>query len=215
MEITKLTAEPRTDFGTRTTRALRKTGRIPVVIYGHNQPVETVSLVLEEVELALSQGARTLKIEMDGKTEQHLVKEVQYDHFGHSPIHLDLTRVALDERVQVRIGIDLRGVPKGISEGGSLDQHLSDLEIECLVTEIPETLHPLVTELGLEETLFVKDLELPPGVTVLTDPDERVATVRPLLAEAEEDMEAEDGEAVQPEVIGRARKEEEEDEKEP
>lgn len=185
-----------------------------MVIYGHNKPVETISLALEEVELALSQGARTLTVEVGGKTEQHLVKEVQYDYLGSSPIHLDLTRVALDERVQVRIGIELRGVPKGVSDGGSLDQHLSDLEVECLVTEIPETLHPFVTELGLEETLFVKDLELPPGVTVLTDPDERVATVRPLIAEAEEESKEEDGEAAQPEVIGRAPKEEEGDKKE-
>lgn len=210
MEITKLKAERRTGFGTRTARALRKMGRIPVVIYGHNQPVETVSLELEEVELALSQGARTLNIEVDGKTERHLVKKVQYDYLGHSPIHLDLTRVALDERVQVRIGIELRGVPKGVSEGGLLDQHLSDLEVECILTEIPETLHPLVTELGLEESLFVRDLELPPGVKVLTDPDERVATVRPMVAEVEEEPREEEGEA-QPEVIGRARKEEDGD----
>jgi large subunit ribosomal protein L25 len=213
MEMVTLKGEPRTALGTRAARALRMTGRVPAVIYGHKEPPESLSLALHDVVLALAHGARMLQVKIGRKTKQYLIKEVQYDYLDHTPIHLDLARVDLDERVKVRVGIELRGVPKGVSEGGVLDRHMADLEVECLVTEIPETLHPIVVDLGLEESLLVKDLELPPGVVALADPDERVATVKTLLVapEPEEAEVAEEpaAETEQPEVIGRARKEEE------
>ncbi|MFQ5414728.1 MAG: 50S ribosomal protein L25, partial [Phycisphaerae bacterium] len=147
---------------------------------------------------------------LDGVARSYLIKSVQYDHLGHEPIHVDLARVDMDERVTVNVGIELRGVPKGVSEGGVLDQQIADIEISCRVTDIPETLHPVVTALGLGESLLVKDLELPPGVTALAEPDARVATVRaPAAAVEEEAVSAEAEEAAaQPERIGRVREEE-------
>jgi len=179
------------------------------VIYGHDQPPEAVSLALHEVELALTHGAHILRVDVAGKTWQYLIKDIQYDYLDQTPIHLDLARVALDERVKVRVGIELRGTPKGISEGGVLDRHMADLEVECLVTDIPATLHPVVTELGLGESLLVKDLELPTGVAALADPENRVATVSALMAapEVEEVEEVKEEKEAEPEVIGRARKE--------
>lgn len=211
MEMITLTGERRTELGTRAAKALRATGMIPVIIYGHGEPPEAVSLPLHDVRVALAHGARTLQVKRGRtKKKQYLIKEVQYDHLGQTPIHLDLTRVDLDERVKVRVGIELRGVPKGVSEGGVLDQYMADLEVECLVTEIPETLHPLVIELALGDSLLVKDVELPAGVFALAEADERVATVR-TLAEAPEPEAPEEAEekTAQPEVIGRVRKEEE------
>jgi large subunit ribosomal protein L25 len=212
METMTLKAEPRTALGTRAVRALRATGWLPAIIYGHGEAPEPISLPSHDVEVALAHGVRIVEVKLARKTKQYLIKDVQYDHLEDEPIHLDLARVALDERVTVRIGIELRGVPKGISDGGSLDQHMSDLEVECLVTEIPDMLHPVVTDLGLGEFLFVKDLMLPPGVVAVSDPEDRVATVRaPLVAAEPEAVEEEEGEEAQPEVIGRARKEEETD----
>ncbi len=210
MENVTLKAESRTLLGTRAARALRDEGRLPAVIYGHGEPPEAVSLARHDVEVALGHGARTLQVELGGEAKQYLIKDVQYDHLDHEPIHLDLARVDVNERVTVRVGIELRGVPNGVSEGGVLDQHMADIEVECLVTEIPDTLHPFVTDLGLEDSLLVKDLELPPGVESLADPDERVATVRALMAAAEPEPTEEVEESTEePERIGRVRKEEE------
>jgi large subunit ribosomal protein L25 len=183
---------------------------LPAIIYGHGEAPEAVSLPAHEVEVALAHGVRTVQLQLGGRKGQYLIKEVQYDHLGDEPIHLDLARVHLDERVTVRVGIELRGTPKGVSEGGILDQHLADIEVECLVTEIPETLHPIVTELALGESLLVKDLALPDGVIAQADPEERVATVR-IVAAAPEPEEAEEAaeEEAEPEIIGRAKKEEE------
>lgn len=209
-------ATPRTALGTRATRKLRKTGMIPVVIYGHGEAPESISLNQHDLEMALTKGARTLTVKAGSKSTQYLIKAVQYDHLDQTPIHMDLARVSLDERVTVKVNIELRGVAKGISDGGVLDQQMTDIEVECLVTEIPETLHPLVTELELGESLYVKDLELPAGVKVLTNPEDRVATITTIAEEPEaEEPAAEDETAKteEPERIGRVRKDDEEQEK--
>ena len=214
MEIITLKAEPRRSVGTLVSRKMRAKGLLPAVIYGHGEPPEPVSLANHEVEVALEHGARTLNVELNGTAKQYLIKEVQYDHLNQTPIHLDLARVDLDERVRVKVGIELRGAPKGLTEGGLLDQNMADIEVECLVAQIPETLHPVVTHLGLNETLLVKDLELPQGVVAMADGEELVASVRPVAAapEPEETVEGEQ-ETAEPERIGRARKDEEEETK--
>lgn len=185
------------------------------MIYGHGEAPESVSLAHHEVEVALAHGARTLQVELKGTVKPYLIKEVQYDHLDSNLIHLDLSRVDLHERVRVRVGIELRGVPKGIHEGGVLDQQTAQIEVECVVTEIPDTLHPVVTHLALGDSLLVKDLQLPPGVTAMADPNERIATVRLLAVEVVAPVVPIEGEAAaaaEPERIGRIKKELEEGE---
>lgn len=192
---------------------MRAKGRLPAIIYGHGEAPESVSLAHHEVEVALAHGARTLQVELNGAVKPYLIKEVQYDHLDSNLIHLDLSRVDLHERVRVRVGIELRGVPKGIHEGGVLDQQMAQIEVECVVTEIPDTLHPVVTHLALGDSLLVKDLQLPPGVTAVADPNERIATVRLLAVEVAAPVAPLEGEAAataEPERIGRIRKEDEE-----
>jgi large subunit ribosomal protein L25 len=214
MEMVTIKATPRKKRGTRDARKLRTDGLIPAVVYGHGETPEHVTLAFHEVELALAHGARTLTLDAAGKKQTCLIKEVQHDHLDIHPIHVDLARVSADERVRVKVGIELRGTPKGISEGGVIDQVMGEIEVECLVFEIPDVLHPVVTHLGLGESLRVKDLVLPPGVTPLADPEDRVASVR-LLAIATEAAPAAEGEeaaVAEPERIGRIRKEEGEEE---
>ncbi len=209
-KTTVLKGERRNGVGTRLSRALRAEGRVPAVVYGHGETPETLSLNLHDVVMGLTRGARTFEVEMGGQKNQFLIKEVQYDHMDTTPIHLDLTRVDMNECVTVRVGIELRGTPKGAADGGILDQHVADIEVECLVSKIPETLHPLITELGVGESLLVKDLELPEGVKATLDPEERIASVRAKAAESDEDSEeGEEGDSAEPERIGRVRKDDE------
>ncbi len=211
MEAMTINAEPRKTSGTRTSRAMRAAGRLPAVIYGHGEAPESVTLAHHEVEVALAHGARTMQVDLNGAVKPYLIKEVQYDHLGSNLIHVDLARVDLHERVKVRVGIELRGTPKGIHEGGVLDQQMAQIEVECVVTEIPDTLHPVVTHLALGESLLVGDLQLPPGVKVMADPNERIATVRLLAVEVAAPVapvEGEEAVAAEPERIGRIKKEE-------
>ena len=204
-----LKAQPRTDRGTRRTRIARKNGLLPAIVYGHGEKPEGIVLDGHDTLVELHHGARTLSVDIGGSVQQFLIKSVQYDHLGTRPIHLDLLRVDLSERVKVRVGIELKGTPKGISEGGVLDQNMADIEVECLMTEIPDTLHPIITHLGLDEVLYVRDLILPPGITALADPDDRVASVRALLEAPAEPGTTEEGTEAEPERIGRVRKDEE------
>ncbi len=211
MENMILKGDRRDSTGTRLSRLLRKDGKLPVVIYGHGEAPESISLLQREVVVALKRGSRTMEIDVAGKKTQYLIKSVQYDHLNETPIHLDLTRFDLTEKVQVRVGIELKGIPIGLSDGGVLDQLMADLEIECLVTNIPDTLHPLVTQLGIDDVLRVKDIELPEGVIALADPEDRVATVKVLAIhdepeEVESDEEGDDAQL--PERIGRQAKDE-------
>ena len=196
-------------MGTRYSRRERKAGRIPAIIYGHKEDPEPILLDAHDVGVELAHGVHVLSVELGGNERQYLIKEVQYDYLASAPVHIDLMRVDLDERVTVRIPVELRGVPKGVSEGGVLDQLLAEVEVECVVTQIPESFRPLVTGLGVGETLFVRDLDLPPGVTIRNDPDDRIAMVRMLAEEPEALEPAISEESAQPEVIGRAKTEEE------
>ncbi len=210
MQIITIKGEPRTAAGTRVARKMRSEGRLPAVIYGHGEPPESIAIHEHEVEVALAHGARMLQVDLHGKVLPYLIKEVQYDHLATTPIHLDLARVDLTERVRVKVGIKLRGTPKGIHDGGVLDQPMAQIEVECLVTEIPDTLHPVVTHLALNESLYVKDLVMPSGVVALANPEDRVATVRLLAEEVVAPTVAPVGEVVaaEPERIGRVKKEE-------
>jgi large subunit ribosomal protein L25 len=171
METVRIRAQSRPRIGTRFARALRKSGNLPAILYGHGLDPVAMSLPLHDLQVALDHGARTLEVDLDGKEEQCLIKEVQYDHLQATPMHVDLMRVYRDEHVRVEVGIELKGIPAGVHDGGFLDQVMAKLPIDCLVTGIPQTLHPVVTHLALGDALYVRDLQLPPGVVALADPD--------------------------------------------
>lgn len=208
MEPNTLKAMPRTCLGTRHARRERDAGLVPAILYGHKETPQAVSLSAHDLAVQLAHGSRVLTLEMDGKEGQYLIKEVQHDYRHPVPIHIDLMRVAKNERVTVDVPIELRGTPKGVSEGGMLEQMLNEVEVECLVTQIPESFRPLVTELEVGASLTVADLEVPAGVVVKAAPDERIAMVRVLAEElVAEEVEGEESPA-QPEVISRAKGEE-------
>jgi large subunit ribosomal protein L25 len=196
----QINAKPRSELGTRANKRLRAEGLLPGVIYGHKEAVIPVTLPRKEVVTHLRGGAHLFDLHLDGHAQKVLVKEVQYDHLGVEVIHADFARVSLDEKVKVTLAIELKGTPKGEEEGGVLQQVLVELEIECLVTDIPDMIRHNVAEMALNDVLHVSDLALPAGVRVLGDPERIVATVREVLEEvAAEPTEG----AAEPELIGR------------
>ena len=205
-ETAQLTAKVRGELGSRKNKRLRDAGFIPGVIYGHKEDVVPVTLPKVELVRHLNHGAHLFALAMDGKNENVLVKDVQYDHLGIEVLHVDFARVDLNERVEVTVPLILRGEPKGEAEGGVLQQVIADLEIECLVTQIPSEIRYNVSEMKLNDVLHIKELQLPPGVRVLQDEDLIVATVREIVEEAPTEV-AEAG-AAEPEVIGRKAEEE-------
>src|SRR3954452_16631910 len=112
----QLTAKVRGELGSRRNKRLRDSGFVPGVIYGHKEAVVPGTLPKKEVVGHLNHGAHLFSLALDGKSENVLVKEVQYDHLGIEVIHVDFARVSLDEKVEVTVSIELKGTPKGEEE---------------------------------------------------------------------------------------------------
>jgi len=206
-QTAQVTAKPRPELGSRANKRLRDAGFVPGVVYGHKEAVIPVTLPKKELTNHLNHGTHLFDLALDGKSEKVLVKEVQFDHLGLEIIHVDFARVSLDEKVEVTVPLELKGTPKGEAEGGVLQQIISELEIECLVTDIPEVIRHNVADLEKDAVLHIRDLKLPPGVRVLQDPELIVATVKEIVEQAPAVVE--EAAAAEPEVIGRKPAEEE------
>ncbi len=208
-ETVTLAAEPRTGQGSRHSRKLRATGKIPAVVYGHKQDVVHISLDAEALDRAIRvQHARVLDLTIGGKAETVLIRELQWDHLGSTMLHADFARVDRNERVKVMIPVKLKNSPKA-SGGAVLDQPLHTLHVECPVFAIPEEHSIDVTHLQLGHPIHVSDLKLPDGVTVLEGKEMVVVQLK--LPGAEPVVEA-PIEAAGPEIIKKDKKAEDEDE---
>lgn len=210
MEIATIQGERRERAGRRSLHRLRARGFVPGVIYGHNKPPENVALSKHELLLAIEHGQRVVQLAIGDKQTQYLLKDVQYDHLQFDPLHADLMRVDLNERVKVKVPVELRGDAHGAHEGGVLVTHMSDIELECSLLEIPDHIRVEISQLGVNESLSVKEVSLPEGVTAVAHPDEIVVTCTAKRGVSEsEEAEGEEAEAAgdEPEVIGRAAKE--------
>src|SRR3954447_2919893 len=174
----QMTAQPRPELGSRANKRLRDRGLVPGVVYGHKEAVVPVTLPKKELVGHLNHGAHVFDLAFDGRSEKVLVKEVQYDHLGIEVIHVDFARVSLDEKVEVTVPLVLKGTPKGEADGAVLQQFISELEIECLVTDIPHEIVQVVTDMEKDSELHISDLKLPPGVRPLQECETFLASVR-------------------------------------
>jgi large subunit ribosomal protein L25 len=207
-----LETQPRQGSGTQAARRLRRQGLVPAVIYGHKKETVPIALNGEELHNAIRHGARVVDLKSGGGTEHALIQDLQWDHLGKDIIHVDFRRVDIDERVEVPVPIELRGIAPGVTAGGLLDQPLHTLTVECPVNAVPDSIRVNIGELQIDQSIHVRDLNLPPEAKALDDPDAIVVHVRPPQVEAEAAVPAV-GEQAEPEVIGRKAAEEEAEEK--
>ncbi len=207
MEITKLQTSPRQAAGSRAAQRLRKSGKLPGIVYGHQQDPEPVVVDAHEVSQLLEHGAHLVELQMDGKSQPALIKDVQFAYLGTEPVHVDFIRVARDERVTVKVPLEYKGTPVGLNEGGVLEHDMVDLEVECLATEIPDAIRVAIADLHLGQSLHVKDLQLPAGVTAAASPEAIVCSVRAKKAEVEAAPVVEGEATAEPEIITRKKEE--------
>jgi large subunit ribosomal protein L25 len=180
-----LKTEARKGKGSRDSGRLRKVGRIPAVVYGHKVAPASVTVSGDELRSAIRQHARTLQLVVDGKTETVLIQEVQHDHLGSEILHVDFRRVSKDERIKTTVDIELRGVAPGTNSGGVLDQPLHKVHVECPALAVPESIRVKIDKLQIGEAIHVKELEPPPEVTILEDPDLVVVQVKQQVVQPE------------------------------
>ena len=197
----QLAAEARHGKGKRANRRLRQAGYIPAVIYGSGK--ENMNLQVDErlfMRLLREGGAnRLITLKLDGEDRAVLMQELQQDPVRGTPQHIDFLEVRLDEEVTVLVAVHLVGEAQRADDGGVISQPLWELEVSCLPTEIPEELEIDVSGLVVGDSLQVKDVQVPAGITIVTDPEETVVSVvvPEEIEEEEEDVELAEGEVAE------------------
>ncbi|MBI4835373.1 MAG: 50S ribosomal protein L25 [Planctomycetes bacterium] len=211
MEWVKIKAESRKEKGSTICRHLRKKGLVPGIVYGRKEPEEQLVINAKELSEMLHKGVRLIDLAFPDKTEKVFVKEVQVDPISEAPIHIDFSRIAMDEMLTMEVEIILKGQPKGILAGGLLEQNLRQLTIKCLPNNIPDSIEVDVAGLDMGDLVRVKEMKLPQGVSTVTDAEIVVAGVH---QPKEEEVAAPAGEisTTEPEVITAKKEETEEGE---
>jgi large subunit ribosomal protein L25 len=197
-------------------KALRREGELPAILYGHHINPMPISLDYRETTRILPEVSSSQLIEMEIGGQRHtvLVREKQHDPVTGTLLHVDFQAVSLTERLRALVRIELSGEAPAVKNfNGIVVTGQEELEVECLPSDLPS--HLVVDIRRLEkigDAIYVRDIEMPAEVEVLTDPGELVVLITAQEAELEEEeVEAEVAEE-EPEVIERGKKEEEAEE---
>lgn len=174
----KLDFKLREDSGSRKSNRLRKEGQIPAVIYGNG--FDTHNIILDEKEIkkvlkSLGENA-VVNLNIDGKEETAMIKDIQRTPVGHNITHVDLQQVDATEKMQVEVPVSLVGKEYGI-EGAVLQQQLDTVLVECLAVNIPRNIVVDIEEMEIGDSMMVSELYENENYVILTDEDEVVASI--------------------------------------
>jgi large subunit ribosomal protein L25 len=201
MEV-ELKAEKRNGAGKGVARKVRAAGKVPAILYGGG--IDPVILTVDAGPLwhALHTDAGSnvlIDLAVDGERYLSMPREVQRDIVRGTILHVDFLRIRKDVAIQVEVPIHLTGESVGVKQGGVVEHHLWELRVECLPTQVPESIQADITTLDIGDALHVTDLKIPGNVTVLTPEEEIIVSVvpPPVLKLEEEVPEEEAAEAVE------------------
>lgn len=167
-----LAAEPRKDAGKGASRRLRRSGRIPGILYGGGQPPVSVTLDGRQVLRNAAEEAffsSILDIDLVGEHMQAIVKDVQVHPARRAVLHLDLQRVRADEKIRMMVPLHFlnEAAARGVKDGGGIVSHLmTEVEISCLPKDLPEFLQLDLIDVELNGILHLSDIKLPEGVEI-------------------------------------------------
>jgi large subunit ribosomal protein L25 len=181
-----LKARNRVKTGSGEARRIRRSGRVPGVLYGRSG--EAVSIDLDAQEFAggiknISEST-IVKVEVDGKSYDAFVKDTQRNIVDGLILHVDFYEVESGVAVRARVSIHLQGSPAGVRNGGVLEFPLHEIEVECLPKDLPERIDLDVSSLGVNQSIHVRDLALGEGVRLISGGDQVVALVKYAKEEA-------------------------------
>ena len=192
MEQNNLAGYERNSFKKGPAGRLRKEGKIPAVIYGHNKPVHiSVSATEFDSKFHIISENTLITIMVDGKEYEVLVKDSQENMIKGQITHIDFFEVERGKVLKTRIPVILTGASAGVKEGGMLEQHLHEIDIECLPKDIPEKIEVDISELKLGEAVHVSDLVVSEAVKILNTMEQSVVGVTTVKEEEEPEVEEE------------------------
>lgn len=179
-----LTAKPRERLGSRYSQRIRSAGGLPAVVYGHGIAPVSITLDFREAVSHMENGEKVFRLAIEGeKTKDEgqivLLKELQFDYLGTHIVHADFARVDLNERVRTRVPIHLVGEPIGLKQAGAILMHpTNEIEIECLVLEIPDFIEIRIDDLDVGHGVSAGQVKLPSAsMKLITDSHSMVAQI--------------------------------------
>ena len=211
-EEIKLAGRRREAAGTGDARRLRRAGWLPCMMNTQDGAAISFQLNDHDFEVLLQHHVGEnliiqLSIDRD-ESRTVLLRDVQHHPVSGHPLHADFIEISMTEKMRVAIAIELAGEPRGVVEGGVLEQPLREVEVDCLPTDLVESIEVDVSHLGIGDSLLVGDVPWSDKFEVVSSPDLAVAAVAAPREEEEEVEELEEG--AEPEVIGEEKAEEEE-----
>ncbi|MBW3652881.1 MAG: 50S ribosomal protein L25 [Actinobacteria bacterium] len=196
-QTTKLSISPRDPEGSRATRRLRRSGRVPGILYGGDAEPLPFSVDARELRHALAASGAVLEVSDGGSATPAVLKSAHYHPVRGETMHVDLLRVNLNVAIHAVVPLELVGGDEapGVKEGGVLEHITRELNIEALPTAIPESISHDVSGMQINDTTTLAELTAPAGIALLDDLEETViATLTPPRLETEDDeIEAETG----------------------
>jgi len=214
-ETNVLQAQPRVAGNKNDARRIRRDGKIPAVLYGAGKQARSVSVDPRQVSRILhsESGYNTIfDLTLDGERTKAMIIDWQYEPIKGALLHIDLKRIAMDQRLQVHVPILLKGEAEGVKQqGGILEQVAREVEVECLPGDIPTAIEVDVSHLVFGKVMRISDLPQPEKVKFLSDPNQPVAHIISVKEEAAPTPEAVAAEAAavpaEPEVIKKGKQE--------
>jgi len=181
-----LSAKNRQESGSAASRRIRRSGRIPAVLYGRSGNAIPLDLdALEFVRGTKNISESTIvKVEVDGKSYDAFVKDTQRNIIDGNLLHVDFYEVESGRALRAKVSLHITGNPIGVREGGILEKPLHEIEVECLPKDLPERIEVDVSSLNVNQSLHVRDIPLGEGVKLVSAPDQVVALVKFAKAEA-------------------------------
>ena len=205
-----LSAEMRSDSGKGVARKLRASGRVPGIVYGHGREPQSLSVVARDLDKLLSTiavSSTVVELGLGGTSTKTLIREIQRHPFKKMIMHVDFQELVAGEKVIVDLPLVFVGVPEGVRLSGALlEQILHKVEVRVDPANIPNHIDVDVSHLAMGHSLHIRDLNLPAGVEVLSEPDATICAVIAPRA-AVEAAAAEPGVA-EPELIRKAKEDE-------
>lgn len=203
MAETKLKADIRTETGKGPARRLRAVGLVPATLYGHGMDPVSLSVSAQDlVHLFHKAGQNALvDLQVDGDEHLAIARDVQRDHLHDRYVHLDFLAIRRDEKIRVSVQVIETGESVGVEEGGVVEHHLREIELECLPADVPERIEVDITRMQIGDMVHVGEITSPEGATFLTDPETPVLSIiMPAILQVEADLSVPGEEGVVPEA---------------
>ncbi|MBI4049262.1 MAG: 50S ribosomal protein L25 [Candidatus Doudnabacteria bacterium] len=188
MDQITLNAAKRTTIGKKTDQ-LRRTGKLPGVLYGHNLPSQPIEVLEKDFMKAFKKAGESTLVNLvvDGESKPVIIHEVQHHYLSGQPVHVDFYAVRMDEKLRARIPLRFEGESAAVeNQGGVLIKNHQEIEVECLPADLPQFIAVDISTLNtFEDGIRAQDLKVSDKVKLLINPDETIANVSPPRSEEE------------------------------